>query len=352
MTEIHHHPETEHHHDEHQHHHEGEHGHHHHDHAEANIFYRLAEVLHLPGFAHDHSQLHRDSALHLNNLAIRTTMLALFGLGLTTILQIAIYLASNSVALLADTVHNLGDSLNSIPLLLAFMLARRLPDRRYTYGFGRAEDLAGVLIVLSIAFSAGYILVESLSKLLNPEPISQLPWVALAAIVGFLGNEFVAVLQIRVGRQISSEAMIADGLHARTDGFTSLAVLLAVLGTWLGFPIIDPIIGILIGIIIVGITWGAARAIWYRLMDAVDPHLMEITEATLTEHSEVLAVQRLQLRWVGHQLYGETVVQLQKGLSPQGTEELIHHLLHHFEHALPNLGHFTIQVSYAEAGGG
>ncbi len=203
---------------------------------------------------------------------IRTVWLALAVLGITALLQLGIVWLSGSVALLADTVHNIGDTLNSVPLLFAFYLARRLPTRRYTYGFGRAEDIAGVLIVISIAFSAGIIVWESVQKLLNPQPMTNLLWVAVAAVVGFVGNEGVALLQIRVGRNIGSAAMVADGQHARTDGFTSLAVLGAALGTWLGLPLLDPLIGIGIGIAILFITWDASKTIWYRLMDAVDPH--------------------------------------------------------------------------------
>src|SRR5690606_8955474 len=180
-------------------------------------------------------------------------------LAITAILQIFIVWLSGSVALFADTVHNIGDGLNSIPLLIAFYLARRVATRRYTYGFGRAEDVAGIFIVLSIAFSAGMIFWESYQKLVNPEPLTNLGWLAAAAIVGFLGNEFVAWFQIRVGKRIGSAAMVADGMHARTDGLTSLAVLIAVAGSWLGYPIVDPIVGILIGIAILFITWDATK---------------------------------------------------------------------------------------------
>lgn len=279
-----------------------------------------------------------------NNLAIRTVWLALLALGITTILQIVIYVASGSVALLADTVHNLGDALNSIPLLIAFYLARRPANPRYTYGYNRAEDVAGIFIVVSIAFSAAYILWESVQKLINPQPLDNLPWVAAAAVVGFLGNEIVALLQIRVGRKIGSEAMIADGLHARTDGLTSLAVLIAVAGAALGFPILDPIIGIFIGVAIVFITRDAALAIWYRLMDAVDPHLSEKAEAIIREHPDVRAIHRLQLRWLGHELYAEIVLELDANLSLMESEAIIDHVRHHLYHDLPRLSKATLSA--------
>lgn len=181
----------------------------------------IAQVFHLHG--HEHTSLNADPAFASNQEGIRTIWLAL---GATSLLQIGIVAFSGSVALLADTVHNIGDTLNSIPLLVAFYLARRVATRRYTYGFGRAEDVAGIFIVLSIVVSAGVVFWESFQKLLNPQPMQNIPWVALAAGVGFLGNEAVALLQIRTGRKIGSDAMIADGLHARIDGLTSLAVLI------------------------------------------------------------------------------------------------------------------------------
>ena len=283
------------------------HGHSHdHHHHSNNILVKIAMALHLPGFTHDHSHadLAADRAFLDNQLAVRTVWIALVALGLTTALQVVIYIASNSVALLADTVHNLGDALNSIPLLFAFYIARRAANKRYTYGYGRLEDIAGVFIVISIGFSAAYILYESIQRLLNPLPLENLEWIALAALVGFVGNEMVALMQIRVGRRIGSDAMIADGQHALIDGLTSLAVLIAVIGTLIGLPILDPIVGVIIGFAIVGITWNAIKAVWYRMMDAVDPHLVEHVEAHVLALDGVVEIETLRLRWVGHRMYG------------------------------------------------
>jgi cation diffusion facilitator family transporter len=313
MSHVHHQHDHDHDHDHHHHH------HHHHHHDSGGIFGIIGAALHLPGFGHDHdhgyTELAADAALHDNALGIRTIWLALLALGITTVLQVIIYLTSGSVALLADTVHNLGDALNSVPLLVAFYLARRAATRRYTYGFGRAEDLAGVLIVVSIAFSAGYILWESVQKLIDPQPLSNLPWVAAAALIGFVGNELVAEMQIRVGKRIGSDAMIADGQHARIDGLTSLAVLIAVLGTAIGLPILDPIVGIIIAIAIVGITWNAITVVWYRLMDAVDPGLIHRMEHYAGDVPGVAQVIDLRARWVGHRLHAELTITVDETLA-------------------------------------
>jgi len=264
-------------------------------------------IFHLHGHEHTEHDIGADPAFKTQE-GIRTVWIALAALGLTTVLQVAIVMVSGSVALLADTVHNLGDALNSIPLLFAFYLARRLATRRYTYGFGRAEDVAGVIIVLSIVFSAGYILWESFGKLLDPRPIDHLWWVAVAAVIGFLGNEAVALFQIRTGRRIGSDALIADGLHARIDGLTSLVVLVAVAGSALGYPIVDPIVGLVIGVAIVFVARDAARRIWYRLMDAVDPVVVDRIEQYAGDVAGVDEVVSIRVRWVGHQMHAEVSI--------------------------------------------
>jgi cation diffusion facilitator family transporter len=241
-------------------------------------------------------------------LGIRTVWLALAALGATTLFQIVVVWLSGSVALFADTVHNLGDTLNSIPLLLALYLARRLPSRRYTYGFGRAEDLAGVVIVLSIALSAGVIFWESFTRLLDPQPLRQVGWVLAAAVIGFLGNEAVAQLQIRVGRRINSAAMVADGTHARVDALTSLAVLVPALGSLFGLAWLDPIVGLLIGVTILFITRDAVWRVWQRLMDAVEPSYVDRIEQLAGEVSGVEQVAAVRTRWIGHVL--DIVVEL------------------------------------------
>lgn len=314
-----------------------EHSHDHgHDHSHTDSWWDgILKALHIR--SHEHTALTADLAFNTNQAGIRTVWLALAALGLTSVLQIAIVTFSGSVALLADTVHNIGDTLNSIPLLIAFYLARRAANQRYTYGYGRAEDVAGVLIVLSIAVSAGIVFWESFQKLLNPQPMQHIPWVVAAALIGFLGNEAVAFLQIRVGRKIGSEAMIADGLHARIDGITSLAVLGAAVGTALGAPILDPLIGILIGITILFITRDATKRVWYRLMDAVDPALITQIGHIVQQTTGVQTVERIRARWVGHQVWIELVITAQEA---NVTEQIYAALSQN----IPHFGEATIQI--------
>src|SRR5262249_45544427 len=183
-----------------------------------------------------------------------------------------------SVGLFADSIHNVTDALTAIPLWIAFALARKPASRRYPYGYGRAEDLAGALIVLMILLSALVASYESVQKFFHPEPLRYVGWVIAAAMVGFVGNEAVAILRMRVGRDIGSAALVADGRHAQVDGLTSLAVLVGAIGSLLGFPLADPLIGALITMTILFIVRDTAVTIWRRLMDAVEPEQTQEVE--------------------------------------------------------------------------
>lgn len=250
-----------------------------------------------------------------NERGFWATKWALISLGVTTIIQIMIYVASGSTALFADTVHNLGDGANSIPLLIAFWLQRRIRSRTFTYGYGRTEDLAGVVILISIAASAIVAGVESIRKLIDPQPMDYLGWVAAAAVVGFIGNEAVAILQIRTGRQIGSAALIADGQHARIDGFTSLAVLVAVFGTLLGAPILDPVIGLLITLTIVLILWQSSKSIFRRMLDGIEPEILAEVEHAPTHVDGVRGVANVRARWLGHKVHADMDVIVDRNLS-------------------------------------
>src|SRR5918996_561070 len=196
---------------------EQDHGHRHdHDHArETGVLGWLRHT-----FAHSHDVHEKvDDAMETNERGIWALKLSLFGLGATALFQVVVVFLSGSTALLADTIHNFGDAVTSIPLWLAFALQRRERSRRFTYGFGRTEDIAGVIIVGLIFFSACVAGYESIRKLIDPQPVTHLWWVVAAALIGFLGNEAVAVYRIRTGREIGSAALIAHGQHSRGDGF-------------------------------------------------------------------------------------------------------------------------------------
>ncbi|MDR6971991.1 cation diffusion facilitator family transporter [Leifsonia shinshuensis] len=245
-----------------------------------------------------------DDAMEASTEGVRALKISLFVLLGTTLLQAVIVAFSGSVALLADTVHNFSDALTAVPLWIAFVLGRRAASRRYTYGYGRAEDLSGLFIIAVVALSAVVAAWQSIDRLFHPHPLENLGWVIVAGLIGFAGNEAVAIYRIRVGQRIGSAALVADGVHARIDGFTSLAVVLGALGVMLGFPLADPIVGLLISAAIIVLLWGTVRSIGRRLLDGIEPHLVDQLEHALAETSGVVAVPRVQLRWIGHRLHG------------------------------------------------
>jgi cation diffusion facilitator family transporter len=275
-----------------------------------------------------------DSALESSAQGIRAVKISLIALGITAALQLLVVLASGSVALLADTVHN---ALTALPLWIAFVVGRRAANRRYTYGYGRAEDLAGLFIVAMIALSAVIAAVEAVRRLLNPVPVEHLGWVALAGLIGCIGNELVALYRIRVGRSIGSAALVADGLHARTDGFTSLAVLIGAAGVAAGFPLADPIIGLVITAAILGVLRTAVRHVYRRLMDAVEPELVDRGEAALRNVPGVTDVRALRMRWIGHALHAEADLDIAPTTTVSAAHDLAHEAEHHLIHAVPKL---------------
>jgi cation diffusion facilitator family transporter len=272
------------------------------------------------------------------------TKWALVSLAITTVIQIVIVYFSGSTALFADTVHNLGDGANSIPLLLAFALQRRGRTRQFTYGYGRTEDLAGVVIVLLIAVSAAVAGYESIRKIIDPQPIGYLGWVAVAALVGFVGNEAVAWLQIRTGRQIGSAALIADGQHARVDGFTSLAVLIGAGGVALGVPILDPIIGLLITITILWILKDAGVAVFRRLLDGIEPAILADVEHAPLHVPGVREVREARARWIGHKVRAELEVTVDPTLTIAESEGISEQIVRALADHVPAFGGATVQV--------
>lgn len=319
------------------HNHEHPHGHHH-RHVHAAGLKGWLQGLFIP---HSHDSADSvDAAMESSAEGIRAVKLSLLGLGATSLFQLVIVLISGSVALLADTVHNFSDALTAVPLWIAFLLGRRPATRTYTYGFGRAEDLAGLFIVAMIALSAVFAAVESVHRFLAPQPVHNLGWVLAAGLVGFAGNELVAIYRIRVGRKIGSAALIADGIHARTDGFTSLAVVAGVIGTWLGFPLADPIVGLLISVAIAVLLWGTVRDIGRRLMDGVNPALTDNLADVVRRLAPTDSTFRL--RWSGHKLHAEISIPAGGCGDLAELAVLAADLKHATAHALPNVGSVAV----------
>jgi len=301
---------------------------HEHDHPGGRLRRILAAVV---GHSHDPRDS-LDDALTGDARGIRAVKLSLVLLGLTAFAQLAVVLISGSVALLADTIHNFSDALTAIPLWIAFAIGGRAATRRYTFGYRRAEDLAGLFILLTIVASAVLAAYESVSRLISPQPIANIPIVVAAGLVGFAGNEAVALYRIRVGRSIGSVALVADGYHARTDGLTSLAVVAGALGVAAGYPLADPLVGLLITAVILVVLKQATGQMLGRLMDAVEPQLVEQVETIAASVSEVQSVDRLRLRWLGHALEASMAITVDCDATVAAghrvSEEVRHRLLH------------------------
>jgi cation diffusion facilitator family transporter len=260
-----------------------------------------------------------------------------------SLLLVGVVWWSGSVALLADTIHNFGDAATAIPLGIAFWLARRQPNTRFTYGYGRVEDLAGVMIVGIILISALVTGYESIDRLLHPRAIDHLSAVAIAALIGFLGNEIVARFRIRVGQEINSAALVADGYHARTDSLTSLAVLLSAIGTGLGYLMVDSIVGLVITAAIFKIVIESALAVFHRLLDGVEPEILDQIHHAV-EHVEGVKLQQVRARWLGHHLQAELLVGIEANLSIAEGSALVQAVKHKLRHHLPYLSGILIEV--------
>jgi cation diffusion facilitator family transporter len=296
---------------------------------------------------HSHEALDKvDSAMETSREGMRALWLSLGILGATTVIQAVVVVLSGSVALLGDTIHNAADALTAIPLGIAFVLGRRAANRRYTYGYGRAEDLAGVAIVLTIAASCALAAYETVDRLLSPRDITHLWAVAAAAVVGFVGNEWVARYRIRTGRAIGSAALVADGLHARTDGFTSLAVLLGAGGAALGWRAADPTVGLLITVAILMVLKDAAREVYRRLMDSVDPALVDLAETALRAVDGVRDIGQVRMRWIGHALRAEADIVVDPRLTVVQAHALAVAAEHALIHAVPRLTGATVHTDH------
>lgn len=285
-----------------------------------------------------------DSALESSAAGIRAVKVSLAGLMTTAVLQVLVVALTGSIALLADTIHNFSDALTSIPLWIAFVIGRRLATRSHTYGYRRAEDLSGLFIVAMIALSAAVAAWESVRRLVDPTDIDNVGLLALAGVIGFIGNEAVAVYRIRVGTRIGSAALVADGHHARTDGLTSLAVVVGAAGAWLGYPIVDPVVGLLITVAILFVLRDAGRQVFRRLMDAVDPAIPATVERAARDVEDVRDVRAVRARWVGHRLTATLDVAVDPTLTVAEGHAIAEQVRHALFHELAALELVTVHV--------
>nr|WP_216628625.1 cation diffusion facilitator family transporter [Actinopolyspora erythraea] len=320
-----------------------EHGHGH-DRGGARLWSRITHAL--TPHSHDSADV-VDETLQASRTGMRALWISFAGLMTTALAQVVLVAFTGSVALLGDTLHNFADALTAVPLAVAFVLGRRAATRRFTYGLGRSEDLAGLVILLVMTASAVLAAWTAVERLLQPQPMSHLGWVAAAGLVGFLGNELVARYRIVVGRRIGSAALVADGLHARTDGFTSLGVLLAAGGAWLGWQWADPVVGLAITAAILSVLYGAAKEIFSRMLDAVDPAVVTRAETALRSTPGVRDVGALRMRWVGHRLHAETDLVVDPDLSVIDAHTIAADAEHHLLHTVPRLAGATVHTDPA-----
>jgi cation diffusion facilitator family transporter len=300
------------------------------------------------GGGHGHTHGVIDPSLSSTDRGIWAIKWSFVILAITSAIQLFVVYATGSVALLADTIHNIGDATTAIPLWFAFVLARRKPSKTFNYGLGRVEDLAGILIVIIILISAAVAAYEAIDRLIHPQIITNLVAVGAAGIVGFIGNEAVAVFRIRVGRAMNSAALIADGYHARTDGLTSLAVVAGAVGVWLGFPLADPLIGLLITITIFGIVWQSAKAVLTRSLDGVDPSIREEIAHAAGHVAGVAEVVDTRARWLGHKLRAELTIRVDEDLSVTKAKDVASELRQSLHDHMPALDGVMIQFGPVE----
>jgi cation diffusion facilitator family transporter len=298
------------------------------------------------GHGHTHGVI--DATIATTSEGIRAIKWSFVILAITAILQLVVVYYSGSVALLADTIHNVGDAATAIPLWIAFVLVRRPASKVFNYGLGRVEDLAGIVIVLIILLSAIVAGYESINHLINPRPVQHLGWLAAAGVLGFAGNEIVAVFRIRTGRRINSAALIADGYHARTDGLTSLAVVVGAVGVWLGFPLADPIIGLLITIAIFGIVWQSARSVLTRMLDGIEPGTLDEIHHAAEHVAGIDKVVDAKARWIGHKLHVQVTIALDDSILLAAANSIADRLRHELFGHLPALAEATILFAPTE----
>ncbi|MFZ4641192.1 MAG: cation diffusion facilitator family transporter [Nodosilinea sp.] len=292
--------------------------------------------------SHSHGVV--DPAIASSERGLWAVKWSFVGLLITAIAQMGVFWLSGSVALMADLIHNVGDAMTALPLGVAFLIGRRAPSDRFAYGYGRLEDLAGVVVVGIIFFSALFTAYESINRVFHPQPLTHLGALGMAAIIGFIGNELVALFRIRVGREINSGALVADGLHARADGLVSLMVLVSALGLGMGYDWVDPVMGLVITLILLKIVWESAVTVFSRLLDGVGPDVLEQIHHALSHRPQEVTLNSLRARWLGHRLYVEVELGVAGDLTVDQGQAIAADLADHLQAHLPYLGEASMRV--------
>ena len=336
------------HHDDHDHGHDGhEHGEHSHDHDGHEHDHDLEEheghgEHGHGGHGHEHGRV--DADLYGNQAGLRAVQISTAGMFIVAAIQFAIAGIGGSAGLFADALHNLGDVLTTVALWIAFVIARRAANQRYTYGYYRTEDLAGIFIVLVIIASAVAGAVESILKLTSGAPPTQLPLSMAAALVGVAGNELLAQYKISVGKRINSVPLIADGQHSRIDGLTSLAAFAGLIGVALGLRIADPIAGLVITVVILTVVYSTTRSVLQRLLDAVDSRVVPSIVSIASEVPGVEAVNDVRARWVGHTLHVAMNIEVDAELTLVKAHAIAEEVRHRLFHRVKGLSEAIIHT--------
>jgi len=281
---------------------------------------------------------------------IRALVVSSVGLLVTFVLQIAVVAIGRSAALLADAVHNLADVFTSVPLWIAFALSRRQANRRFTYGYSRAEDIAGMTVVLFILASALFAGYAATQKWSSHTATTHLGLGMAAALVGAIGNELVAIYKIRVGKAIGSVALVADGQHSRADALTSIGAFLGILGVFLGFAWADPLMGLLISAAILYIAWDSGREVFSRIMDAIEPETVGQIERAAGSVAGVHQVDEVRARWIGHRVMVELAIQVAPDLTVAEGHRIAEEVRHELLHRIPQLADAHVHVNPAWEG--
>lgn len=213
------------------------------------------------------------------------------------------------------------------------------------------EDLAGIFIVSTILFSAVVAGYESLDRIFHPQKVEYLWAVAAASLIGFLGNEGVAIFRIGVGKEIGSAALIADGYHARVDGLTSLAVLLGASGVYVGYPLADPLVGLVITCTILWIVWESGKTVFIRLLDGVDPEIVDEITHTVHHTEGVRDITEVRVRWLGHRLHAEVNIAVDPELPVEEGHDIAKEVRHQLLHQVKYLSNVVVHVDPASFSG-